>query len=201
MKKILSLFIAVLLTGLSGKAQLTNDTSKTDPSLRGQYQLMISKSKTLNGYKLVNPGRLSTFWQNVRDTMTTSHKQLAEIRKKLNEQEKEILMLKKNISGTESSLASTNARLNEITFLGIAFTKSNYNIVVWSLIIALGIALAIVILRSAKHIHESKYRTNLYEEISQEYQSYKVKANEKEKKLARELQDERNKIEELKGRG
>lgn len=201
MKKILSLIIAVFLIALSGKAQLTNDTSKTDPSLRGQYQLMLSKSKTLNGYKLVNPNRLSAFWQNLRDTIATSNKQLAAVRKKLNEQEKEILMLKKDISGTESSLANTNARLNEITFLGISFTKSNYNIVVWGLITALVVALTIVILRSAKHIHESKYRSTLYEEISQEYQSYKVKANEKEKKLARELQDERNKLEELKNRG
>jgi hypothetical protein len=58
-----------------------------------------------------------------------------------------------------------------------------------------------VILRSAKHIHEAKYRSSLYEEISQEYQSYKTKANDKEKKLARELQDERNKLDELKNRG
>jgi len=61
--------------------------------------------------------------------------------------------------------------------------------------------LAIIILRSAKHIHEAKYRSTLYDEISQEYQNYKVKANDKEKKLARELQDERNKLDELKNRG
>lgn len=108
--------------------------------------------------------------------------------------------MKKQVSGAQSSLASSNAKLNEISFIGIGFTKSNYNIFVWGLIAALGITLTIVILRSAKNIHEAKYRTSLYEEVNQEYQNYKAKSNEKEKKLARELQDERNKLEELKSK-
>nr|WP_068892459.1 hypothetical protein [Pedobacter panaciterrae] len=201
MKKILLPIIAVLLINLTAQAQLKTDTSKVDPTLKGQYQLLLSKSKTLNGYKLINPARLSTFWQNVRDSLTIDRKQLAATKKKIEDQGKEISELKKQISGTESSLASSNARLNEISFLGIGFTKSNYNLLVWGLIIALGAALAIIILRSAKHIHEARYRSTLYEEISQEYQNYKAKANDKEKKLARELQDERNKLDELKNRG
>jgi hypothetical protein len=201
MRKILLPIITILLINFTAQAQLKADTSKIDPSLRGQYQLLLSKSKTLNGYKLVNPSRLSVFWQNVRDSLNTDRKQLVITRKKIEDQGKEISDLKKQISGTESSLAKSNAKLNEICFLGIGFTKSNYNLVVWGLIIALGAALAIIILRSAKHIHEAKYRSTLYDEISQEYQNYKVKANDKEKKLARELQDERNKLDELKNRG
>ncbi|MEJ2904414.1 hypothetical protein [Pedobacter panaciterrae] len=201
MRKILLPIITILLINFTAQAQLKADTSKIDPSLRGQYQLLLSKSKTLNGYKLVNPSRLSVFWQNVRDSLNTDRKQLVITRKKIEDQGKEISDLKKQISGTESSLANSNAKLNEISFLGIGFTKSNYNLVVWGLIIALGAALAIIILRSAKHIHEAKYRSTLYDEISQEYQNYKVKANDKEKKLARELQDERNKLDELKNRG
>lgn len=201
MRKILLPIITILLINFTAQAQLKADTSKIDPSLRGQYQLLLSKSKTLNGYKLVNPSRLSVFWQNVRDSLTTDRKQLVVTKKKIEDQGKEISELKKQISGTESSLANSNAKLNEISFLGIGFTKSNYNLIVWGLIIALAAALAIIILRSAKHIHEAKYRSTLYEEISQEYQNYKVKANDKEKKLARELQDERNKLDELKNRG
>lgn len=201
MKKILLPIIAVLLINLSAQAQLKVDTSKVDPTLTGQYQLMLSKSKTLNGYKLVNPSRLSLLWKNVKDSITVNRKQLAVTKKKIEDQAKEIAELNKQITGAESSLANSNAKLNEISFLGIGFSKGNYNLIVWGLIITLAIALAIIILRSAKHIHESKYRSTLYEEISQEYQSYKVKANEKEKKLARELQDERNKLDELKNRG
>ena len=201
MRKILLPIITILFINFTALAQVKTDTTKIDPTLKGQYQLLLSKSKTLNGYKLVNPSRLSGFWQNVRDSLNTDRKQLVVTRKKIADQGKEIVNLKKQISDTESSLASSNTKLNEISFLGIGFTKSNYNLFVWGLIIVLGLALVIIILRSAKHIHEARYRSTLYDEISQEYQNYKVKANDKEKKLARELQDERNKLDEFKNRG
>lgn len=201
MKKIIFPVISALILSLSAQGQTIQDSVKADPSLKGQYQLILSKSKTLDGYKLVNPNRMSSFWQNVRDTLSTERRQLNSATRKIAEQEKSIADLKTQISGKESSLASTNAKVNEISFLGISFTKGTYNTIVWSLIIGLAAALTVVILRSAKHIHEAKYRSTLYEEVSQEYQNYKTKANDKEKKLARELQDERNKLEELKSRG
>lgn len=201
MKKIILPIISALILSFSAQGQATNDSTKVDPSLKGQYQLLLTKSKTINGYKLVNPGRISAFWKNLNDSLSTTRRQLTSANQKLNAQEKTITDLKSQISGKESALAGTNAKINEINFLGIAFTKSTYNTIVWSLIIGLAAALAFLILRSAKHIHEAKYRSNLYEEIAQEYQSYKTKANDKEKKLARELQDERNKLEELRSRG
>lgn len=202
MKKVILPIISALILSFSAQGQYANDSTKTiDPSLKGQYQLMISKSKTINGYKLINPVRLSSFWKNVNDSLSTNRRNLANVTKQIKEHENNIAGLKKEISGNESSLASSNAKVNEITFLGMSFTKSSYNTMVWSLIIGLAVALTIIILRSAKHIHEAKYRSNLYEEIAQEYQAYKTKANDKEKKLARELQDERNKLDELKNRG
>ena len=69
------------------------------------------------------------------------------------------------------------------------------------LVIGLAIALAIVIGTTAKHKYEARHRTELYEEIEEEFKTYKAKATEKELKLARELQTERNKLDELLGRG
>ncbi|MFA4866917.1 MAG: hypothetical protein WC623_01905 [Pedobacter sp.] len=201
MRKVILSFISALILSFSAQGQTTSDSTKViDPSLRGQYQLMLSKSKTLNGYKLINPARISAFWKNVNDSLSTSRRHIANATKQIKQHENEIASLKKEISGNESSLASSNAKVNEISFLGISFTKSTYSTMVWSLIIGLAVALTIVIFRSAKHIHEAKYRSNLYEEIAQEYQAYKTKANDKEKKLARELQDERNKLDELRNR-
>jgi peptidoglycan hydrolase CwlO-like protein len=201
MRKIIFPILSFILLSFTIQAQVIADSTATDPSLRGQYQLMLAKSKTINGYKLVNPSRITAFWKNLQDTLYTERKQLQTTRLKIKEQEKSITELKAQISGKESSLASTNARVNEISFLGMSFTKSGYNTTVWTLIIGLAATLTFIILRSAKHIHEAKYRSTLYEEISQEYQNYKTKANDKEKKLARELQDERNKLDEMKNRG
>jgi len=105
--------------------------------------------------------------------------------------------LKTEISGKDASLTENTNKVNEIRFLGIAFEKGTYNIIVWSIIGILAIGLIIVIATSGKNITEAKHRSQLYNEISDEYQAYKAKAVEKERKLARELQDERNKLDEL----
>lgn len=189
-------------TGRPAQSTSRVDTAKnTDPSLRGQYQFMLSRSKSINGYKLINPYRLSTLWQSVSDTLRKERVELNKAKGKIAEQEKTINSLQTDISGKETSLNNADAKVNEINFLGISFTKGTYNIIVWSIIAILAIALFVVIARSTKNILEAKHRTQLYDEISNEYQNYKAKASEKERKLARELQDERNAMEELRARG
>lgn len=201
MKNFILPFISALILSFSAQGQLAADSTKADWSLQGQYQTMLAKSRTVNGYKLINPIRITNFWKSLNDTLTRERRQLADARKKNEELQKTIAQLKAEISGKETSLASSKSKVDEITFMGISFAKSTYSTVVWTLITVLAVALVFVVIRSAKHIHEAKYRSTLYEEIAQEYQSYKTKANDKEKKLARELQDERNKLEELRSRG
>ncbi|WP_113652033.1 hypothetical protein [Pedobacter namyangjuensis] len=178
------------------------DTVKnTDFSLNGQYRFMLSRSKSSYGAKLINPTRLDALWKSVNDTLRKERVELTKAKAKIAEQEKSISSLNGKVSGTENTLNEANAKVDEISFLGISFTKSTYNILVWSIIGVLAIALFAVIARSTKSILEAKHRTQLYDEISAEYQAYKAKANEQQRKLARELQDERNVIEEMKSRG
>ena len=177
------------------------DTVKnTDFSLNGQYQFMLTRSKSINGYKLINPNRLSGVWKSISDTLKKERIQLKTAKSNLAVQEKTISGLEGEINGQQNTLSTSNAKMDKISFLGMAFEKSTYHIVVWSIIVLLGIALLIVIVRSAKNISEAKHRTQLYDEISAEYQAFKSKSNEQQRKLARELQDERNIIEELKNR-
>lgn len=201
MKKLILPIIAILILTIGAEKTLAQDSLKVDPTLNGQYKQLISQSKNYYGSKLITPQRLNAFWKNVNDTLRTERKQLRTSNASITAQQKTITELKSQIAEKETALSTTNQKLNEITFMGVSFDKSTYNTIVWSLIVALALALAFVIIRSAKYIHEAKYRSGLYEEITTEYQSYKVKANEKEKKLARELQDERNKLEEYKSRG
>ncbi|WP_343531410.1 hypothetical protein [Pedobacter sp.] len=173
----------------------------TDPSLNGQYQFMLSRTRTSpDGYKMVAKYRLDQLWKNVSDTLRKERAERKSLQQKLTEQGKTVNYLKTEISGKDASINENTNKLNEIKFLGISFDKGTYNIIVWSIIGVLVIALIIVVARSGKSISEAKHRSQLYNEISDEYQAYKSKAVEKERKLARELQDERNKLEELNNR-
>lgn len=191
--KKLTIFLFLSSLSIAAFAQVKRDTVKnTDPSLNGQYRFMLSRSKSLYGSRLINPSRLSSLWQSVNDTLKKERKQLAAANQKINSQKDASSSLKTEISTKEDALATATAAVNEISFLGISFQKSTYSLVVWSIIILLALALAVVIFQVGKFKHEARYRTELYQEVAEEFQTHKVKAKDKEMKLARELQDERN---------
>jgi len=195
------LFLGAMLFLNVAFGQVLPDTSKnTDPSLNGQYEFMLKKSKSLYGARLINPSRLTSLWKSVNDTLKKERRQLQEARKEIKTQSDNISSLKGEVSGKENSLANATASVNEIKFLGISFEKGTYNTIVWAIILVLGAALAIVIFQSGKYRREATYRTQLYQEVADEFQAHKVKAKDKEMKLARELQDERNKWDDARGR-
>jgi hypothetical protein len=166
-----------------------------DKSLNGQYQYLLSKL-----FHYQQP-LASALWKNMRDTLTTERRRLKEVEAKLAAQTNDITSLKTDVSTKAQTLTEANAKRDEISLLGIPFTKASYNLLMWGLVIAFGAVAAFVIARSGANSREAKYRIKLYEELDDEYKTYKSKANEKEKKLARELQTERNKLDELLGRG
>jgi hypothetical protein len=181
------------------KVYRQRDTIKnTDPSLNGQYTFMLSRTRTSpDGYKMIAKYRLDELWKNVMDTLRKEKADKKNLQQKLNDQNKTVNYLKTEISGKEASLTENTNKVNEIGVLGITFEKGTYNIMMWGIVAALTIALIIVVIRSGKSVGEAKHRTSLYNEIAEEYQAFKSKSVEKERKLARELQDERNKLEDL----
>lgn len=170
----------------------------TDPSLNGQYKFLLSRTRSsLDGNKLVAPNRLTQLWKNVTDTLKKERLAHKTLNQKIIEQQKTITYLKTEISSNENSISSYSDKLNEIRFLGMSFDKANYNFIVWGIIVLLSIALIILVVTSGSKINEAKHRIQLYDEISEEYQNFKSKTVEKERKFARELQDERNKLDDL----
>jgi len=162
-------------------------------SIKGQYDDLLKHSWMQQGYKVVNANRLTTLWNTVNDSLNTSKKQLDDAKLKLAEQSRQLAELK---TGTASP-AKHSAPVNEISFLGMPVSTSTYNWIVWGLITVLAAALAGVLFIITKNSLDAKQHKQLYDEIAAEYHTYKGKAKEKELKLARELQTERNTIEEL----
>ncbi|MDB5087415.1 MAG: hypothetical protein JWR09_1409 [Mucilaginibacter sp.] len=165
-----------------------------DKSISGQYKYLLTKT-----YHIQEPF-ITSFYKNLKDTINVERRKRQEAETKLAAQTKTTGDLQTNVAEKEKSLAQSNARVNSVNFLGIYIDKSVYNLIMWGLVIALGATAAIVIARSGSHSREARYRINLYNELEEEFKTYKAKANEKEKKLARELQTERNKVDELMGR-
>lgn len=172
-----------------------NPALLTDKSLNGQYQYLLSKV-----YHYQQP-LIMALWKNYSDTLGTVRRKLNDVNGKLKLQTLKADSLQKDITDKEQNLSASNAVADSVSLLGMPLTKATYNWIMWGLVIGFGVIAAIVIARSGAHSREANYRTKLYNELEEDYKTYKAKANEKEKKLARELQTERNKLDELLGRG
>ncbi|HEY9196134.1 MAG TPA: hypothetical protein VIM77_07705 [Mucilaginibacter sp.] len=177
------------------RATAADSALAKDKSLNGQYQYLLSKL-----YHYQQP-LVQALWKNVKDTLNSERRKLKEAQAKLTTQTLDINSLKADNTSKQQTLSESNAKRDEINLVGIPMTKASYNLLMWGLVIVFGVVAAIVIARSGAHSREAKYRIKLYNELDEEYKTYKAKANEKEKKLARELQTERNKLDELLGRG
>ncbi|MXV50921.1 hypothetical protein GS399_08035 [Pedobacter sp. HMF7647] len=190
--------VFLLCLSLSLKAQ---DTTKVyDPTLKGQYKQLLDKSKGYPGYKIISQAKLDPFLRNYADSLKAEKRKTANAQKTIADQKEQTSKLQGNLNDKNQDLEQTNAQANSISLLGFQVNKSTYSTIVWSIIAVLAIALAIIIFKSIGYKNEASYRIKLFNELSEEFQSHKMKANEKEKKLARELQDERNKLEELNSR-
>ncbi|PWG78670.1 hypothetical protein [Pararcticibacter amylolyticus] len=168
-----------------------------DPSLQGQYQEMLMRSRTQDGYKLINPYRLTTLWKNSMDSLRAEKKRRIEAEKRISSSAESVSAMRDSLSKNQESLDQSQEMIDSISLLGMKINKTLYNSIMWGIVLVLALALAIVLFLSGKNRREAAYRIKLFEELSAEFQTYKSKANEREKKLARELQDERNKLDDL----
>jgi hypothetical protein len=176
------------------KAQM-DPSQLNDKSLNGQYQYLLSKT-----YHYQQP-LLAALWKNAMDTLGANRNSLKDAQAKLAAQKKLSDSLKNTAISTAQSLTESNQKVDTISLFGIEMSKSSYNLLMFGAVAVLALALVIVIVTTAKNKHEAKYRTELYDELDEEFKAFKAKANEKELKLARELQTERNKLDELLSKG
>ena len=177
----------------------TPNTAKTDTginivtadkTLKGQYQFFLTKI-----YHYQQPFAYA-LWKNVSDTIKLYRQVQKAANGKLVLQNTTIDSLKKQIATKDEALAE---KIEEVNVVGVQMSLTVYNLIVWGLVIAFALIAVIVVSSSASYRSEAKYRSNLYSDLEDEFRIFKTKANEREKKLARELQTERNRLDELLG--
>ena len=161
-----------------------------DKSLHGQYQYVLTKV-----YHYQEPF-ISSLWRNFSDTLNNNRHKLKDAQSKLTVQSKTIDSLNAQVTSKDQALS----KVDGIDILGVLLSKTTYNLIVWGLVAVFGITAFVVIASSGRAKREARYRTQLYTELEEEFKTFKTKANDKEKKLARELQTERNKLDDLLGK-
>ncbi len=192
------LFISLTISAQDNQSQEVK-ASLNSGSLESQFDFMFKKSfrwtdpKTGLRYKTIKVNDLYKFKGNVVDSLKDARAKFVQANTTIATQKNEIETLKTDLGKTNENLSSVTQEKDSIKFLGIPMSKAGYNSLLWSIIAALSVLLAIFIGRfkrsNAITIDANKAKV----EIEEEYENHRQRALEREQKLRRELQDELNK--------
>lgn len=187
MKKILfaSLFLFSITTSF---AQVSSETTIDE-----NFQELITNSNNFKGYKVVDTDQLITLQKLTSNRIAELKEEIAASKEATAAQEQKMSEIKAEMESMEARLAEVVEEKDSINVLGMSLSKASYNTTMWSIIGVLVAALLLFIIRFKRsHVHTTEARKNLAE-LEKEFDAYRVKALEKEQRLGRLLQDEKNK--------
>ena len=127
------------------------------------------------------------------DSLKTTYKDLADSEATVANQVKEIEDLKSKLGNTQTTLDQTNLEKNNMALLGMQTSKTNYNVIMWSIIAALTALLLFFIYKFKNSNSLTRQAKLKLEEIETEFDEHRRVALEREQKVRRQLQDEINK--------
>lgn len=192
-------FLLICVFSFAGAlAQTAADALKNDnQTLRERYLLMKTKSQNYQEYKVIKENLLDSWWRIVMDSIEAKQAAIrntqANVNKLRTELDQNIAALKtKDASMQEIVYASTHIKV-----LGIDFDKGFFGGLVGVIILGLGVTIAVIMYTLKMNLKNLKEKADNANAISIEYEAYKRKAMEKQTKLSRELQNERNRLQEL----
>ena len=199
MKLILS--ILLIITAGSSFAQTSAAKAIEDPTLnlKERFDVMKTNSQTYGEYKVIRETILVGFWKLAVDSIAKQHAAQVESNNQLSLLKQELLTTQNELKGQQASVEEIIYDSKHISVVGIPFGKGAF--IVISAVIIAGLALMVVFALARMKIVNAgmKEKTLLAHSVSQEYEDYKHKALDKQTKLSRELQNERNKLLEMRG--
>lgn len=163
-------------------------------TLDSQMRYLIEKSNNYQQYEVIPKEWMVKMRKNLSDSLTEIQSELSSLNNQISSQQETIDNLEMELSNTRSELEETSAAKDNMNFVGtVPMQKPLYRVVMWSIIGGLLVLLIIFILRFNRNNRSTKGLRSRLSEIQEEMDQQKKRSLEREQKLSRELQDERNK--------
>lgn len=192
------IYMVLMLLMMAASPVAYGQEEETTPNtLEEQFRTLKETSNTYQEYKVVRETSLNQFYNNVRDSINTFKQELQEAQNQINEQQQEIEQLKEEVAKWQEAVEQSEYEIAHTQFLGIDIEKETYNLLVWGIILVLLIILAVAIMKYKSSNKVAVKKRNEYESLDQEFNEFKTRSREKETRLMRDLQTERNTVEEL----
>lgn len=194
---LLLLFIATQTFG-QDKAEPAVVKPVSKNSISGQFDELFRKSGSYQEYKVINKDKYNELKLVVLDTIQNLNKKMGGTSVVINRQKAEIDSLKVNLKKTNDSLIEVTKNIDDINGFGVPMKKSNYNVLVYSLLGSLLALSLFFMLRYRQSNKLTEQAQKALKDTEEEYDNYKRVSIEREQKVRRELQDEINKQKNIK---
>lgn len=197
MKRTTILLICVLaVVGVS--AQTASDALERDnQTLRERYLVMKNRSPAWQEYKSIKEHILDGMWRIIQDSLNHKQASIRQAHAEINDLKKELDENQAALKAKEESMQDVQYASTHITVLGIDFDKGFFAGMVGVVFLLLGLVIAVIYYTMKMMRRNLAEKVELMNSISAEYEDYKRRAMDKQTKLSRELQNERNKLQEL----
>jgi hypothetical protein len=196
--KYAALLLICVLSVMGVSAQTAADALKNDSqTLRERYLLIKTKSQSYQDYKVIKETVLDGVWRIIQDSVTAKQAAIRKSQAEINQLKAELNKNTETLKSKEDSMKDVLYASTHIRVLGIDFEKGFFAAMVGIILLIVGLITAGVIYSMKVLRKNLTEKEDLMNSISSEYEEYKRKAMDKQTKLSRELQNERNKLQEL----
>jgi hypothetical protein len=192
MKKSLVLWVCLLASSITFAQQAAE--VQGNYTLRDRFQLMKTKSQSYNDYKVIKETVLDGVWKIINDSLNAKNAAIRGAQANINGLKGQLAKTEDALKAKEKSMTDILYASTHITVLGISFTKGVFLTVMACLLGGLIAFVAVIFGRMQLQSKSLSERNLAVSALTNEFEEYKHRAMDKQTKLSRELQDERNKL-------
>ncbi len=193
MKKML--LILLLFLSQIGFTQNVAKKSKVPDwsgSVGEQFKEVYTKAGKYQEYKVIKAYWFQKLKKNTLDSLSSLRTNISNLNAEITKLNQQIDGLKADINAKNDNINALKDQKDNINLFGIKMAKSNYNILLWSIISVLFLLLIFFIYRFIDNNKITKETLENYKELSNEYQTFRSRSLEREQALQRKLLDEVN---------
>jgi len=201
METINHIFCTVMLTVFLGSLAHAQENTDAD-QLDQQFEKLKSNSNSVQSgsgreYKVMNLQSLNSLWNDVQELMAASSEELEQTKSKVNALNEEVANLSQRVEAQQASIQESDFAVTHLSVLGNDISKSKFVATFW-IVIGVLIVLLVVAVYQYKLTRDTTRRTQInFMQLQEEMEELRKTSLEKERRLRRELQTERNMIEEM----
>lgn len=162
-----------------------------------EFSELIENSNSYQNYKVVDQGKLTALQRSTANYISGLQQEISATEESLEQQEARIDELNAELENIQAQLQQVSAEKDAIVFLGMPISKIAYQSIMWGIVAILVLALVVFIYRFNKNNQQTKEAKRNLRETEEEFEAYRTKSLEKEQRLGRLLQDEKNKHSKL----